>query len=47
VLRQFEVAGAVLDLTPYSAPGLTFTKSAIKAPERGGRVNLMGATQKV
>jgi D-arabinose 1-dehydrogenase-like Zn-dependent alcohol dehydrogenase len=47
LLRQFGVVDAVLDLTPSSASDSTFTKSAIKALRRGGRVSLMGATQNI
>ena len=45
LLRQFGFVDAVLDLTPSSALDSTFTKCAIKALRRGGRVSLMGATQ--
>lgn len=47
LLRQFRTVDAVLDLTPSFAPDSTFTKSAIKALRRGGRVSLMGSTTNI
>lgn len=47
LLRRFGAVDAVLDLTPSSAPDSTFTKSAIKALRRGGRVSLMGSTKNI